>query len=58
MLCKLYTQVGQRVRIRGGSLEGLEGILVGSDHQKLVVSVNLIQQSLALSLEGYDLEPA
>lgn len=53
-----FLRVGQRVRICGGSLEGVEGIVTGQgDDRKLVVSVNLIQQSVALSLHGYRIEP-
>jgi transcription antitermination factor NusG len=50
---------GRRVRIRGGSLDGVEGILVrqGGD-QSLVVSVELLQRSVAIRVEGYDVELA
>ena len=54
-----FLKIGQRVRIRSGALEGLEGILVsrnGSD--TLVISVDAIQRSLAVRLEGYQVEPA
>jgi transcriptional antiterminator NusG len=53
-----FLNVGQRVRIRGGSLDGLEGILqdVKGD-QSLVISVELIQRSLAVTVSGYDVEP-
>jgi len=51
--------VGHRVRIRGGCLEGVEGILVEKEaDSKLVVSVSAIQKSIAISLNGYDVEPA
>jgi hypothetical protein len=40
-------------------LDGMEGILVRQNgDQRLVVSVNMIQRSLAISIEGYDVEPA
>jgi transcription antitermination factor NusG len=53
-----FLKAGQRVRIRGGCLEGLEGILVSEnrDHS-LVISLNCIQRSLAIRIEGYDVEP-
>ena len=52
-----FLKVGQRVRIRGGSLEGLEGILVAHNgDRKLVVSVDTIQRSFSVRIEGYDLE--
>ena len=52
-----FLNVGQRVRIRTGALQGLEGILVriSSDH-RLVVSVDLIHKSVALRLDGYEVE--
>lgn len=53
-----YLNVGQRVRIQNGALQGLEGILVriASDHS-LVVSVDLIHRSVAIRLEGYEVDP-
>jgi transcription antitermination factor NusG len=52
-----YLTVGQRVQIRSGALQGLEGILVriASDHS-LVVSVDLIHRSVAIRLNGYEVE--
>jgi transcription antitermination factor NusG len=58
--CALYPflKVGQRVRIRGGCLEGVEGILVAKNSDRsLVVSVELIQRSVAVRIDGYDVEP-
>ena len=38
-------------------MDGVEGILVGrKGDRSLVISVELIQRSLALRIEGYDLE--
>lgn len=52
-----FLKVGQRVRIRGGSLEGLEGILVSHNgDRKLVISVNTIERSFSIGIEGYDVE--
>jgi transcription antitermination factor NusG len=54
-----FLNIGQRVRIRGGSMDGVEGILVARDgDRKLVVSIDAIQRSMAVQIEGYDLEPA
>lgn len=53
-----FLKIGQRVRIRSGALDGVEGILVSrSGESTLVVSVDVIQRSLALRIEGYDVEP-
>ena len=53
-----FLKIGQRVRIRGGSLDGIEGVMVAQNRDsKLVVSVELIQRSLLVSIEGYQIEP-
>ena len=53
-----FLKVGQRVRIRGGALDGVEGILVSrSGARALVVSGDAIDRSLAVRIEGYDIEP-
>jgi transcription antitermination factor NusG len=54
-----FMRVGQRVRIRGGCLEGIEGILVSKDADRsVVVSIELVRRSLAVRINGYDLEEA
>jgi transcription antitermination factor NusG len=53
-----FLKIGQRVRIRSGALSGVEGILVSRNGDRtLVVSVDAIQRSLAVRIEGYDVEP-
>jgi len=53
-----FLKIGQRVRIRSGALNGVEGILVGRNGDRtLVVSIDAIQRSLAVRIEGYDVEP-
>lgn len=54
-----YLKVGQTVRIRGGALDGIKGILtkVNGD-QSLIISVELIQRSIAMRVTGYEIEPA
>ena len=52
-----FLKVGQRVRIRGGSLDGVEGILAADCNRKLVISVEVLQRSIAVTLDGYDVEP-
>ncbi|MBZ5719591.1 MAG: UpxY family transcription antiterminator [Acidobacteriia bacterium] len=51
-----FLKVGRRVRIRGGCLDGLEGILEQSEGKHLVISIECIQRSVAVRIEGYDLE--
>jgi len=54
-----FLKIGQRVRIRGGALEGVEGTLVSRNgNDTLVVSVEAIQRSLAVRVEGYEVEAA
>jgi transcription antitermination factor NusG len=52
-----FISAGKRVRIRGGSLDGVEGILMrqGGDHS-LVLSVELLRRSIWIRVEGYDIE--
>jgi transcription antitermination factor NusG len=51
-----FVHTGQRVRIRGGCLQGLEGVLVKHEEGKLVISIESIQRSLAIEIKGYELE--
>jgi transcriptional antiterminator NusG len=53
-------QKGQRVRVRGGALDGVVGVLQSNPHQerRLMISVEAINQSLSLCVEGYRLEAA
>lgn len=52
-----FLQVGQRVRIRGGTLDGIEGLLIACnrDHT-LVISVEPIQRSVAVRIDQYQVE--
>jgi len=53
-----FLKVGQRVRIRSGALNGLEGILISRNGDRtLVISVDAIQRSMAVQVEGYEVEP-
>jgi transcription antitermination factor NusG len=52
-----YLQIGQRVRVRGGALDGVQGILVAENGgRNLVISVEPIQRSLYVRVSGYDVE--
>jgi transcription antitermination factor NusG len=54
-----FLKIGQRVRIRSGALDGMEGILLSRNgDQTLVISIEAIQRSLAVRVEGYEVEPA
>jgi transcriptional antiterminator NusG len=52
-----FISVGKRVRIRGGSLDRVEGILMHQgENQQLIVSVELLRRSVSIQVKGYDLE--
>jgi transcription antitermination factor NusG len=54
-----FLRVGEKVRIRGGALEGIEGIVSAIRNDKsLVVSVDLLQKSIAIRIDGFEVEPA
>jgi transcription antitermination factor NusG len=54
-----FLKVGQRVRIRGGSLDGVEGVLAAQNgDQSLVISLEPIQRSLSIRVQGYIVEAA
>jgi transcription antitermination factor NusG len=55
-----YLREGQRVRITAGLLAGAEGILLRSRANKglLVISVHLLQQSVAVEIDATLVEPA
>ena len=49
--------VGEKVRIRGGSLDGVEGVLSAvRGENRLVISVDLIQQAVSVTIDGYLVE--
>ena len=54
-----YLKEGQRARITAGPLAGLEGILVEARPQQglLVVSVHLLQRSVAVAVDATAVEP-
>jgi transcription antitermination factor NusG len=53
-----FLDAGQRVRIRGGSLDGLQGIFLSRNgDESLVVSVEMIRRSLSIQVAGYRVEP-
>jgi len=53
----LFLTLGQRIRVRSGSLNGVEGILVAVKGMRtLVISVEPIQRSVSINLEDYEVE--
>jgi transcription antitermination factor NusG len=53
-----FLRVGQKVRICSGALTGIEGILVEDTAKRLVISIDCIQRSLSVVVDGYDIELA
>jgi transcription antitermination factor NusG len=52
-----FLKVGQHIRIRGGSLDGMEGIFhFRNGEDTLVISVDALQRSLSVSIRGYNIE--
>ncbi len=53
-----FLNIGDRVRCRGGALDGLEGILVSKNKDySLVVSFELLRRSLSVRLFDFEVEP-
>jgi transcription antitermination factor NusG len=53
-----FLREGMRVRVVNGILRGAEGILIAKkQHYRLVISVDLIQKSVAVDIESADVEP-
>jgi len=53
-----FLYIGQRVRVCGGALDGLEGVLTADNSDRsVVISVGLIQRSISVRVEGYNVEP-
>ena len=52
-----FLNIGQRVRIRGGSLDGVCGTVMANNPRSLIVSIECIQRSLTVSIDGYAVEP-
>jgi transcription antitermination factor NusG len=53
-----YLRVGRRVRVKSGSLAGLEGVLLRRKNStRFVISLDLIMRSVAVEIEGSEVEP-
>jgi transcription antitermination factor NusG len=47
-----FVDAGRRVRIKGGALAGVEGIVIGCKHSlRLVLSISLLQRSVLLEVD-------
>jgi hypothetical protein len=52
-----YLKIGQRVRVRTGPLQGLEGILVRKKKiSRFIISLDLIMRSVAAEIDVSELE--
>jgi transcription antitermination factor NusG len=53
-----YLRAGQKVQVEEGPLKGVEGLLLREKgRERLVVSVHLLQRSLAVELDRYAVRP-
>jgi transcription termination/antitermination protein NusG len=54
-----YLKAGERVRVVNGPLVGIEGILIKikPNKNRLVLSVDLIKESVSVELDELDVEP-
>ncbi|MBN1829285.1 MAG: UpxY family transcription antiterminator [Deltaproteobacteria bacterium] len=54
----LYPKVGERTRIVDGPFKEIEGVVVATDYKKnlFVVSIELLRRSVAIKLEGFQVE--
>ncbi len=53
-----HLAAGRRVRVKSGSLAGLEGVLVRKKNStRFVISLDLIMRSVAVDIEGSEVEP-
>ncbi|HTR25355.1 MAG TPA: UpxY family transcription antiterminator [Terriglobales bacterium] len=54
-----YLKTGERVRVRSGSMEGLEGILVRRKNElRVVLTLDMIQRSVSVEVDADNVEPA
>jgi transcription antitermination factor NusG len=54
-----FLRCGERVRVKRGPLQGVEGVLVRKKNQiRLVLSVDMLAQSVAVEIDAADVEAA
>jgi transcription antitermination factor NusG len=48
-----YLQTGQRVRVRSGALNGIEGLLIQvRNRHRLVISAEILQRAISLEIDA------
>lgn len=53
-----YLKIGRRVRVHSGPMAGLEGVLLRrKDKFRVVLSIHLIQRSIAVEVDESEIEP-
>lgn len=53
-----FQEMGQRIRLGSGPLQGLEGFLVGSDdRQRIVLGLTVLKESVAVEIDGAWIDP-
>jgi len=53
-----YLRTGERVRVRSGSMEGFEGILIRKKNElRVVLTLDLIQRSVSVEVDASIVEP-
>jgi len=54
----MYPKAGEKARIVDGPFKGIEGVVLETDLKKnmFVVSIDLLQRSVAVKLEGFNIE--
>jgi transcription antitermination factor NusG len=53
-----FLQCGDRVRVKAGPLEGIEGILIRKKNSsRLILSAELLQKSIAVEVDAFRVEP-
>jgi transcription antitermination factor NusG len=58
VLMEPYLKVGQRVRVKSGPLQGLEGILLRKKKlSRFIISLDLIMRSVSVEIDLGELEP-
>jgi transcription antitermination factor NusG len=57
----IYPKEGERARITDGPFKDIEGVVVQADYRRsnsseFVISIDMLQRSVAIKLEGFQIE--